>query len=93
MVGADTPVTPREALDVGAPVLQLIDICASTNSAKSSLEYINLTVSANEIVGIAGISGNGQSTLAQVISGLITPTSGRLEIDSEQVLNILLPTC
>jgi ABC-type uncharacterized transport system ATPase subunit len=86
MVGADTPVTPREALDVGAPVLQLIDICASGNSARSSLDHINLTVSANEIVGIAGISGNGQSTLAQVISGLITPTSGRLEIDSEQVL-------
>jgi ABC-type uncharacterized transport system ATPase subunit len=86
MVGADTPVTPKEALDVGAPVLQLIDLCAPGTSARSSLEHINLTVSASEIVGIAGISGNGQSTLAQVISGLTAPTSGRLEIDSDPVL-------
>ena len=86
MVGADTPSTPKEVLDVGAPVLQLIDLCAPGTSARSSLVRANLTVCASEIVGIAGISGNGQSTLAKVISGLTHPTSGRLEIDSEPVL-------
>jgi ABC-type uncharacterized transport system ATPase subunit len=86
MVGADTPPTPRETLDVGAPMLQLIDLSVTGQSARTSLEHINLTVSANEIVGIAGVSGNGQSTLAKVISGLIAPTSGQVNIDSEQVI-------
>ena len=86
MVGADTPPTPRETMDVGAPMLQLIDLSVTGQSARTTLEHINLTVSANEIVGIAGVSGNGQSTLAQVISGLITPTSGQVKIDSEQVI-------
>jgi simple sugar transport system ATP-binding protein len=86
MVGADTLVTPRETIDTGSPVLQLIDLCAPGTSARSSLAHINLTVSASEIVGIAGISGNGQSTLAQVISGLTSPTSGRIKIDNQPLL-------
>ena len=85
MVGADTPATPREPLTIGAPVLQLTHLCAAGTSARSSLEGVNLTVSASEIVGIAGISGNGQSTLAKVISGLTKPTSGELAIDNQPI--------
>jgi len=85
MVGADTPAPSRETMGIGAPVLQLIDLSVTGHSARTCLEQINLSVSANEIVGIAGVSGNGQSTIAQVISGLITPTSGQLKIDGKNV--------
>ena len=85
MVGADTPPTARETMDTGATVLQLIDLSVIGHSARTSLEHINLSVCANEIVGIAGVSGNGQSTLAKVLSGLITPTAGQVKIDGEKV--------
>ena len=85
MVGADTPPTARETMDTGATVLQLIDLSVIGHSARTSLEQINLSVCANEIVGIAGVSGNGQSTLAKVLSGLITPTAGQVKIDGEKV--------
>lgn len=92
MVGADTPITPKPSLVTGAPILELIDLCVTASNTRSSLEQINLTVSASEIVGIAGISGNGQSTLARVISGLTRPTSGQIKID-RQAIGQYTPTC
>ena len=75
----------EKTMDTGATVLQLIDLSVIGHSARTSLEHINLSVCANEIVGIAGVSGNGQSTLAKVLSGLITPTAGQVKIDGEKV--------
>jgi len=87
MVGADTQVTPREKLATGAPVLQIRDLSAAGTSSRTSLNNLNLTVAAHEIVGVAGVSGNGQATLAKVISGLQRPTTGQLEIDGTPVDN------
>lgn len=46
---------------------------------------ISLAVHAGEIVGVAGISGNGQRELAEVIAGVIAPDRGRMEVDGEVV--------
>jgi len=81
MVGADTPVNPREDIAVGAPVLQLKSITVSGDSARNSLQDANLTVHANEVVGIAGVSGNGQSALASIVSGLAGPDHGEMLVD------------
>ena len=48
------------------------------------LSGIELTLRAGEIVGIAGVSGNGQSELLDVLSGLLTPTQGTLTLAAEQ---------
>jgi general nucleoside transport system ATP-binding protein len=45
------------------------------------LKKINLTVHSREVVGIAGVSGNGQSLLADVISGVLALTSGTMTVD------------
>jgi simple sugar transport system ATP-binding protein len=42
------------------------------------LSGVNLQLCAGEIVGVAGVSGNGQSELLDVLSGLLTPSSGEL---------------
>jgi simple sugar transport system ATP-binding protein len=44
-----------------------------------------LTVKAHEIIGIAGVSGNGQSALAKMISGLISPDSGEILMHDRKV--------
>ena len=43
-----------------------------------ALKDVSLTLKAGEIVGVAGVSGNGQSELLEVLSGLRAPEAGRM---------------
>ena len=47
-----------------------------------ALKDVSLTLRAGEIVGVAGVSGNGQSELLEVLSGLRAPEAGRLQLGS-----------
>ena len=47
------------------------------------LADINLDLRAGEIVGVAGVSGNGQSELLDVLSGLLTPTEGEMQLGGQ----------
>lgn len=85
MVGADTPKAARAEMSPGAPVLKLENISVVGRSQRDSLKNVDLTVNAHEILGIAGISGNGQSALANVISGLAQATSGRISVDETEI--------
>jgi simple sugar transport system ATP-binding protein len=51
----------------------------------SKLADISLTVRAGEIVGVAGVSGNGQRELAEVIAGVLVPDRGSIEVDGRTV--------
>ena len=48
------------------------------------LKNINLTINKGEFIGIAGLSGAGKTTLADIISGLFSPNSGEILIDGEK---------
>jgi simple sugar transport system ATP-binding protein len=48
---------------------------------------VSLTVRAGEIVGVAGVAGNGQSELAEVITGLRHCTAGRVLVQGEDITN------
>jgi simple sugar transport system ATP-binding protein len=48
------------------------------------LADINLDLRAGEIVGVAGVSGNGQSELLDVLSGLLTPTEGEMQLGGQR---------
>ena len=85
MVGADTPKVDRTEMAAGAPVMQLKDISVAGRSKRDSLQFVNLEVRAHEILGIAGISGNGQTALAQVISGLTVPTNGTIHVAGQDI--------
>jgi branched-chain amino acid transport system ATP-binding protein len=64
---------------VAAPLLELTDVCAGYGQARV-LNGLNLTVQEGEAVAVLGANGAGKTTLARVISGALTPSSGRVRI-------------
>lgn len=80
MVGADTPQTPRDAMTPGKPVLTLNQVSVAGRSNRDSIDKVNLIVHRHEILGVAGVSGNGQSALAGLISGLTRPSGGQMTV-------------
>ena len=85
MVGADTPAIERAAMTPGDAVMTLCDASLRGHSERDSISGLNLTVRAHEIVGIAGVSGNGQTALAELVSGLRRPDAGMVEIGGHPI--------
>jgi simple sugar transport system ATP-binding protein len=59
-------------------------ICKSYG-AITSLDNVDLTLRAGEVLGLVGDNGAGKSTLSKVLSGAVVPDSGRIEIDGNPV--------
>ncbi len=85
MVGREIAQPERTAINYGDPVLELRGVTVQGNHGKPLLDRLDLSVRAHEIVGIAGVSGNGQTALADVISGLVAPDDGELVIFEQAV--------
>ena len=64
----------------GRIILELKDIDALSDRSLPALRQINIDVHEGEILGIAGVAGNGQSELAEVLTGLRRPKSGNIKI-------------
>ena len=70
MIGAEPPALDVRELKAGAAVLQVKGLSLRSNDPfGTDLQDIALTVRAGEVVGIAGVSGNGQGELLQCLSG------------------------
>jgi ABC-type uncharacterized transport system ATPase subunit len=69
----------------GKPVLEVTGLSASNDKGLPAVKALDLTVHEGEILGLAGVSGNGQRELAEVIFGLRKPTAGSISIDGEQI--------
>jgi len=78
----------RPPAEVGAPRLVLDDLAVIGDKGLPALRGVSLEVRAGEIVGIAGVSGNGQPELAEVIAGLRRPSHGRVWIDGSDVTGL-----
>ncbi len=76
--GADVDVTARP----GAPLLSAHDLRWRDDLGVARLDGVSLTLHAGEIVGIAGVSGNGQSELLDVLAGMRAPAEGRLQVNT-----------
>jgi ABC-type uncharacterized transport system ATPase subunit len=71
----------RPPVELGEARLSLEDVWADSDRGVPALRGVGLTVRAGEILGVAGVSGNGQRELAEVIAGLREPSQGRIKID------------
>lgn len=69
---------PAETL---RPVLEVRDLVSFADRGDVAVSNLSLTVHAGEIVGIAGVQGNGQDELVQCIAGLRAPASGSVSIN------------
>lgn len=72
---------PRKPYAPGAPVLQVEGLELKDANGVQLLADIFLNVRAGEIVAIAGVSGNGQSELMEILSGMRLPTSGTVTME------------
>lgn len=67
-------------------ILSIKDLVVNENRGIPAVKGLNLEVRAGEVVGIAGIDGNGQSELIQAITGLRKVKSGEITIKGENVV-------
>lgn len=87
---AAAPTTdPRQvaAADAGAPRRDMLHLSGLrlAGGDKDILSGIDLTVGEGEIVGVAGVSGNGQTELVSILAGLVRPTAGRITVAGTDV--------
>ena len=64
-------------------VLEIKNVCADRDNGLPAVKDVNLKVNSGEIVGIAGISGNGQKELVEVLSGQRSASSGGILVNGE----------
>lgn len=68
----------------GAVRLSIDGICADNDKKIPALTDFSLDIREGEIVGLAGVDGNGQRELCEVITGLRKATKGRLVMDGRR---------
>ena len=88
MVGRDVVFrVEKQPSKPGNVVLDVKDLYAENDKGLPALRGLSLNVRAGEIVGVAGVAGNGQRELAQVISGLRKCMRGEVLVTGEMVSN------
>jgi ABC-type uncharacterized transport system ATPase subunit len=84
MIGSETTRTAaRDTKPRGEPLLHIYGLHALDDIGLKAVEDLNLHVHAGEIVGIAGVSGNGQSKLVEVLAGQRPPVAGGIKVHGE----------
>ena len=75
----------KKPADPGKPMLEIEGLSLKDLRGVTLLDDVSFAIRAGEIVGIAGVAGNGQSELLEVIAGIRRATSGTMRIDGEPV--------
>ena len=91
MVGRDITLDrkPRPTMNEKKPVLIMKNVNAKDDRDILALKNFSLTVNSGEIVGVAGVDGNGQRELAECITGLRNRTSGTICINETVVDHVM----
>jgi general nucleoside transport system ATP-binding protein len=78
----------RPPVELGSDRLVIKDLWATSDKGLPAVRGIDLNIRAGEILGLAGVSGNGQRELAETIAGLRKPTNGQIWIDEREVTGL-----
>jgi ABC-type uncharacterized transport system ATPase subunit len=86
MVGRDVKlVVDKEAADPGEPVLALQDLVVADDRGHPVIDGVSFDVRAGEILGLAGVQGNGQTELVEALTGLRPVRSGSVRFAGRDV--------
>lgn len=80
--------TEKQPPKAGKPVLEIENLVVKDSRGVTAVDHLNLTVHAGEIVGIAGVDGNGQTELIEAITGLIKSESGSIRLNGKEIRNL-----
>lgn len=81
MIGGDEiPKWERTEKEIGNVVLNIENLSVDNDKGLPDLSDFSMTIREGEILGIAGIAGNGQRSLAEVLTGLKDPKSGKITL-------------
>jgi simple sugar transport system ATP-binding protein len=85
MVGGELSLPRAEARTPGPVLLRLDAVSTPDRGAAPGLKSVTLDLRAGQITGLAGVSGNGQAALAELLSGLALPASGTLSLHGQPI--------
>lgn len=86
MVGRETfGVKRQSSKSSGNNIYELSGVTLEGKHGRKILDDITFSISSGEILGVAGVSGNGQGELTHVITGLLCPTSGSIKIEGKEI--------
>ena len=86
MIGRELQQSQYEKKDVEAgAVISLQNIDYHKESKHAGLNDVSLSIGRGEIVGIAGVDGNGQTQLAQLLTGVLSPESGEFQRKGQKI--------
>ena len=89
MVGREVGFAPdRGQVELGEVRLQLDGVSCGSDRGTPGLRGVSLKVRSGEILGIAGVSGNGQRELAETITGLRKVTGGKVHLEGKDITNL-----
>lgn len=88
MVGRDIEITRRVSRAVTGINLLSLDKVTLHRHGTDVVKSITFNLCAGEIVGVAGVSGNGQRELAELVTGLQVPTSGKIMVEGIEINGI-----
>ncbi|PYE32274.1 simple sugar transport system ATP-binding protein [Rhizobium sp. PP-WC-1G-195] len=87
VIGASTPTDQAYAITASVPpFLKMENVSTQSDAEGPSLEEVSLSIRPGEIIGVAGIEGNGQRALVQAIAGLVEVPSGKLVLGGEDIM-------
>jgi general nucleoside transport system ATP-binding protein len=75
----------KQAAQPGATVLEVEKLRVLSDTYRTLVDDVSFTVRAGEIVGIAGVAGNGQSELLEALAGILPVVSGRIRFKGRDV--------
>ena len=87
MVGRDVNLgrRSRRQFDNQENILEVKDVCHTVNKTVKKLNHINLALRNGEVLGVAGVDGNGQEELVNVICGKLIPDSGSVFMNGREI--------
>jgi general nucleoside transport system ATP-binding protein len=80
IVGSDVMISVRESRKAGEDILNIVSLKCARADGHETVNSVSLHVRSYEIFGIAGVSGNGQSELMDVLMGIRPPLAGSIEV-------------